>query len=293
MASKKWIGTASGFVGDYGEADNWEPSGVPVNGDDVIFADNSQDILAGFDQSLVILNSITFDQSYTGVIGSNQAAFLQVAAATAQLGQRRSNIGTQTGSQRLNLDFGSTTACAISIFNSGSIARDPNRQAMRLRMLNAGTTVDMFNGSATISDDTENASTLDTAIISDFGSLNIGNNVTISNVTVNGGVMTLSSSITGTAFVKNGSLNHYDGLVVSTLNSGEISGGIYNSFASGTISALLLTGGVTDLTKTQLPKTVTTLTIDVGATLITDSAVQTITSDIKLPSSGQFSVSIT
>lgn len=291
MASKKWIGT-SVTIGDYSEPTNWEPSGVPINGDDVIFADNNQDVLAGFDQSLVILNSITFDQSYTGVIGTSQSDFLQIAAATSQIGQRRTNTGTLSGSPRLNLDYGSSTACLISIFNTGSVPRDANRNALRLRMANVGTNVNMFAGSASISDDTENASTLDFASISDFGALNIGNNVTLEDVIVNGGTMTLSSSVTGGTQIKAGTFNHYDGLVASTLNTIIVSGGAYNSFASGLIADLSMTGGITDLTKTQVPKTITSVTIAKGATFITDGALQTITSDLILPPTGVFSVSV-
>jgi len=291
MASKKWIGT-SVIIGDYSEPTNWEPSGVPVAADDVIFADSNQDVLAGFDQSAVALNSITFDQSYTGVIGTSQSDFLQVAASVSQIGQTRTNVGTLTGSARLNLDFGSSTPCAITIFNSGTLARDQNRQALRLRMSNASTTVDMYAGSASISDDTENASTLQAAFISDFGSLNIGNNVTITDIVTNGGTMTLSSSVLGDAQIKGGIFNQYDGIVVSTINSATVSGGTYNSYASGLISALEMVGGTTDLTKTQLPKTITTATLGLGAVLIIDTAVQTITSELKLPSAGQFTVSV-
>ena len=290
MATKVWIGTDSGNAGKYDTAANWSPSGVPLAGDDVIIANSNQDINAGLDQSAVALSSITIDLSYTGLVGT-AAAFLQVAASTAVLGQRRSSTGTFAGSGRLNLDFGTSTACQITVNGTASTAQDQNRQPLRLRAVNAGTDLHVFAGSLAISDDSENSSTLGDIDVSG-GSVNVGASVTLTNLTVSNGIVNIDSSIAGTATVKGGTLNSYDSTSASTIATLTVSeSGIVNHYATGTITTLNLNGGTVDLTKTQQAKTVTTITADQGGTLITDSGTVTITNDIALASNTKQTIS--
>jgi len=292
MSTKTWLGTDSGNVGNYGTAANWEPSGVPINGDDVIIANSSQDILSGFDQSLVILNSIVIDLSYIGKTGTSSADFLQIAAASAVIGQRRSSTGTFAGSSRLNLDFGSTTPCQITVNGTAPNAIDTNRQPLRMRMANSSTDLHVFAGSMAISDDSSNSSTLGDIEVN-AGSVNVGASVTLTNLTVSDGIVNLDSSISGAATIKGGTLNSYDSTSASTIATLTITDGIVNHFATGTITTLNLNGGTVDLTKTQQAKTVTTLTASGGATLITDSGTVTITNDIALASNTKQTISFT
>jgi len=292
MSVKVWVGTDSGSEGDYSTAANWSPSGVPLAGDDVIIANSNQDINDGLDQSAVALSSITIDLSYTGLVGTS-AAFLQVAASTAVLGQRRSSTGTFAGSGRLNLDFGTSTSCQITVNGTASTAQDQNRQPLRLRAVNAGTDLHVFAGSLAISDDSENSSTLGDIDVSG-GSVNVGASVTLTNLTVSNGIVNIDSSIAGTATVKGGTLNSYDSTSASTIATLTVSeSGIVNHFATGTITTLNLNGGTVDLTKTQQAKTVTTITADQGGTLITDSGTVTITNDIALASNTKQTISFT
>lgn len=292
MANKIWLGTDSGNVGDYGVAANWSPSGVPVNGDDVIIANSKQDILSGFDQSLVILTSITIDLSYTGKIGTSDADFLQIAAAAAVIGQRRSSTGTFAGSSRLNLDFGTSTACQITVNGTAANAQDTNRQPLRLRAINASTDLHVFAGSMAISDDSSNSSTLGDIEVN-AGSVNVGASVTLTNLTVADGTVNIDSSVAGTAMIKGGTVNFYDSTSASTIATLTTTGGIVNHFATGTITTLNLNGGSVDLTKTQQAKTVTTITADGGSVLITDSGTVTITNDIALASNTKQTISFT
>ena len=48
MATKVWLGNDSGNEGNLSTAANWSPSGVPTNGDDIIFDENGQAITAGY-----------------------------------------------------------------------------------------------------------------------------------------------------------------------------------------------------------------------------------------------------
>lgn len=280
MADKLWLGTDSGNVGDWDTAANWSPSGVPVATDDVIFQNSSQDVLTGLDQSAVALNSVTFDQSYTGRIGTGASDFLEIQCSTCVIGQVRSSTGTQTGSKRLNLDFGTTTACQVSVYNTASSAIDQNRQPLRIRAVNAGTDLFVYGGSLSVSDDADNTSTLGDIELNNSSTVNIGRGVTLTNINLNGGTINTQSSVT-TANVRNGTLNFYDDIVASTITTLTQSGGIVNHFAIGTITTVTLTGGTLDLTKTQQAKTVTNMTVG-GGTLITDSTNVTITNDIQL-----------
>ena len=285
MANKLWVGTDSGNEGDWDTAANWSPSGVPVATDDVILANSSQDILTGLDQSAVALNSITIDQSYTGLIGTSQSDFLQIAASTAIIGQSRTTTGTLTGSKRLNLDFGSSTACDIQVYNTARIAQDQNRQPLRIQAVNASTNLTVFNGQLAVSDDNDDSSTLG-AVTVNAGTVNIGQGVTLTTLKSAGGTTITQSSVT-TCTVKGGSVNFYDGVSASTITTLTVSdSGIFNHFGSGTITTANANGGTIDLTRTEKAKTVTTLNLKRDANVILDTSTVTLTNDL-IPESGK------
>ena len=282
MATRSWIGTDSGNEGDWGTAANWSGAAVPIAGDDVIIANSSQDITGTLDQSAIALTSLTVDLSYTGLIGSSASDFLQVGAATVELGQRRSSVGTFTGSKRLNIDLGTTTAAQVRVYGTATLSQDGNRQPTRLRAVNAATDLIVFSGSVSISEDSSDSSTFGDASI-EGGSLFIGASVTLTNLITKQGSTTLQSSVT-TEDIKGGTLNHYDSTTASTITTLTVSeAGLVNHYATGTVTTMNLNGGTIDLTKTSIAKTVTTITADVGATLVTDTNV-TITNDIALAS---------
>lgn len=284
MATKKWLGNDAGNEGDWATAANWSPSGVPVAADDVILANTSQSVTAGLDQSAVALTSITIDQSYTGSVGTAETDFLQVAASVAVIGQSRSGLGTLTGSRRLNLDFGSSTACDIQVYNTSTVAQDINRTPLRIKAGNASTDLIIYAGVASVSDDTEDTSTIGDIIVNG-GSLTIGSGVTLTSITQSGGVCSCQSSTT-TVTVKSGQLNFYDGATASTITTCTVEdAGVFNHFASGTITTLNA-GATVDLNRTQKPKTVTTINLSQGANLIIDTGNVTLTNDL-IPESSE------
>lgn len=274
MAQKTWNGTG-GVVGDWDDADNWTPSGVPANSDDVIFANSGQDVLDGLDQSAISLNSLTIDQSYTGRFGNKQTDFLEIGSSKVQIGQIRST-GNQTGSRRLNIDLGAVV-CDVKVYNTASRGQDQDRMPVRFRANNAGTDFSVFSGSVGISEDTEDSSTIGDIFVNS-GTVNIGSGVTLGDVITNGGSLNSQSSFPGTVNVKGGTLNSYDSITAQTINALTVSNsGIVNHFATGLITSVALnTGGTLDLTKTQEAKTITTITAS-GGTLITDTGTVTIT----------------
>lgn len=285
MATKVWVGTDSGNEGDWDTAANWSPSGVPIAGDDVVLANSSQNVLTGLDQSAVALTSITIDQSYTGDIGTSQSDFLQVAASTAVIGQSRSTTGTLTGSKRLNLDFGSSTACDIQVYNTARTARDTNRQPLRIKAVNASTNLTVYGGQLAVSDDNSNSSTLGTITVNN-GVCNIGQGVTLTTLTSTGGTTMSQSSMTNCT-CKGGSINFYDGVSASTITTLTVSDtGVFNHYGSGTITTANANGGTIDLTRSEKAKTVTTLNVKRDANIIFDTSTVTLTNDIT-PESGK------
>jgi hypothetical protein len=283
MAVKNWVGTDSGNEGAYSTAANWSPSGVPLAGDSVIIANSSQNILTGLDQSAVALADITIDASYTGVIGTTSADFLQVATAVAVLGQKRGNTGTFTGSKRLNLDLGSSTAAQVTIYSTANSGQDQNRTPLRLQTAHASTDLFIESGSVSLSDESNNSSTVGDVTVYG-GSCTIGEGVTLSNVIMTGGTLSCQSSIATLASIAGGTLNQYDDIAATTIATLTISSsGSVNHYASGTITTLNLNGGTCDLTKTKKAKTVTTVNMNAPATLITDTNV-TLTNDVALAS---------
>ena len=288
MANKLWLGTDAGNEGDWGTAANWSPSGVPTAADDVILANSSQSVTGGLDQSAVALTSITIDQSYTGLIGT-ESTFLQVRASTAVIGQVRSSVGTLTGSKRLNLDFGSAGACDIQVYNTASRAQDTNRQPCRIIGSHASHTLTVYSGSVAVSDDSDDTSQL-SSVTNSGSSITIGEGVTLATLTQASGNIKTQSSIT-TVVVKGGVLNFYDSTSASTITTCTVQDtGILNHYASGTITTLNCNGGSTDLTKSQKAKTVTNLNLQAEATLAIDTSVVTLTNDIVLQSSKNLTI---
>jgi hypothetical protein len=285
MATKVWVGTDAGNEGDWDTAANWSPSGVPIAADDVVLANSSQDVLSGLDQSAVALTSITIDQSYTGRIGTLQSSFLQIAASTAVIGQSRTTTGTLTGSTRLNLDFGSSTACDIQVYNTARTAQDQNRQPLRIIGSNASHTLQVYGGSLAVSDDNDDSSQL-SSITVNGGSCNIGQGVTLATLKTTGGATNIQSSVT-TLTSKGGTVNFYDGVSASTITTLTVSNeGIFNHYGSGTITTANAEGGTIDLTLTEKTKTVTTLNLKRESTVRLDTSNVTLTNDI-VPESGQ------
>lgn len=291
MATKLWVGTDSGNEGDWSVAANWSPSGVPVSTDDVVIYNSAQDITAGLNQSAVALNSLTIDASYTGIIGTTANDFLQVGTSILQIGERRGNVGTFTGSKRLNIDLGSTTACTGIIYSSSTTAQDQNRAPIRLLMANASTTIRVLSGSVSISDDLNDTSTVDT-VTNEGGVVTVGRGVTIENVITTGGTTNVQCSTTVSINAKGGVVNLYDGLTASThLLIDTYEPAVCNVYSSGTITTANVNSGTLDLTKTNKSKTVTNLTLGANGNLIVDTATATFTNKIALPSNKQLIIS--
>lgn len=64
------VNQASKGPNHYDDATNWDPAGVPANGDDIDIARSNVSILYGLDQSAVTPNTVEMPASYSGLVGN-------------------------------------------------------------------------------------------------------------------------------------------------------------------------------------------------------------------------------
>lgn len=255
MATKIWTGATDG---DYGTAANWSPSGVPTTADDVYFtADYSVDVTGSLNQSGTTIGSITVD-GFTGKIGSLALGYLQVDVTD--------DVVINSGGISF-IDFsGSSIDLDIRNTASGGTTRGLYVLGSALGV------VSIQNGDAGIANQAGESSTVATLRING-GSVNVGAGATLTTLDVYGGNSTIGTSTT--------TINNYGGSVttshaaaVTTLN--QYSGTIYAN-GTGTIATANIEGGELDFTGSGIARTLTTLNLKVGGTIVYDPSVMTIT----------------
>lgn len=297
--------TANVSPNDWANAKNWSPTGVPVAADDVVFRDSGSSVLWGLAQSAVTLASLVIEQSYTGVIGLNKRQFvtgLNGAAASgkseyradyldvgwdeARIGENFS-IGTAAGSQRLKLDNAKAGTSTTTVFDTASSSVDANQPAVRLLFANAGADLVVRSGAGGVGvavDDAGETSTMGDVSVSDPTTASrvfIGEGVTLSNFTQDGGENVLRAAAGVTAVTCYGGLltTEGSGWAITTLNAKG--GTVYpNHTPTGgnAITTLALDGGTVDGTQSREARTWGTVNLgEAGSTLRADDDVVTIT----------------
>ncbi len=285
MATKIWVGTDVGNVGDWGIAANWSPSGVPVNGDDVFLVDSSQAVTGSLNQSAVALTTLNIEQSYTGNIAT-VSTFLQIGTATLRVGFNAAR-NRPVGSGRVNIDLGSTTAAQVFVIDTKNQPTDTNRTPVRLLAANASTDIFVTGGSVAIADDASDTSTVGDVSVDAGGDLIIGQGVTLTNANPNGGTLLLNSTPT-TLTVNGGNITtQYAGAITTV----TVRGGIFTSNSSGTITTLNVEGGIVLFTDSQEARTVTTTNIEGGA-ISADETVITFTNQVAFSGGGEKTMSV-
>jgi len=202
--------TAATGPNHWDEADNWSGSAVPVATDDVIFDSGSVPVKYGLAQSAVTLASLTVEMGYSGFIGlpnlnvdagsSNsyseyRATELAISATTITIGGGEGN-----GSGRIKLNTG-TVNTTINVFNTGQASET----GVPSFIWNSGTATNNVNllkgnvGVAIFSGDVVTITNLRIGFVSStIGdvTLRAGSGLTITNVTMGGGTVTLQSATT-------------------------------------------------------------------------------------------------
>ena len=240
MATKVWSGTD----GNWGTAGNWSPSGVPVNGDDVIFNTGSQAV-TGSDQSAVTLDSLTVTDDYTGDIGSSSTS-MSINATEVRL-SGGGNIylnGTYTDMHVLNQPA-TGDGCDLD----GSI-----------------TNLYWSAGNMTL------ASTLSVTtayFVASVGTCTIETSVSITAAFMTGGTVSASSAPT-TFALSSGTWTQLDGASTTFTQTG----GVYNFQTDDTITTARVFAGTFDAREnTNFGATITTMIIG-KATVRLDGGVE-------------------
>jgi len=189
MAVRTWKGEGdSALPNDWNTPANWLEGFVPVNGDDVYFSDNAVSVLTGLDQSAVMLASLNFRQSFTGVNAPDASSFLQIGTQRLTIGQNQGN-SSAGGSSRLNIDLQppDSGGTQIDIYQTNTSPADQNRQTVRIigGKDSASGILNVFIRSGVVSFAEDGGSTFecdDIHITEDDADVKLGDSVTYQNL---------------------------------------------------------------------------------------------------------------
>ncbi len=275
MATKKWVGGSTSGTTDPTVTLNWNPSGVPVNGDDVYVEGNPSGTNYSIDTALntvfaaVTLNSFNVSQTYTANIGitnngtnATTYAYLllggtNTAAITVTLGYQYGGTQAANGSPLLRLNTGSmrTTWNVIGSSASSSLA---NAGPVTLLGTHTSNTLAVTAGSVSICQDPTETSKILT--LNNGGNLTLGLGVTLTTLNVTGGTCLIQSGF-GTLTQTSGVVNMVGTGTASTLN---IYGGSIGCNSTGLITTITAQAGIVDFSKSTLARTVTNVSLGAG-----------------------------
>lgn len=256
--------TANAGPNVWSTAGNWSGGAVPTGSDDVIIENSSVPIL-WLPSSAQSLNSLTIRKSFTGVIGLKTDTFatsatgedtskpeyrtdyLKVSTAQCDIGE---HFGTNSvvGSGRLKIDFGSATACQITVHDSKTSATETSLQPIRILASNASTDLYVRKGIVGVAtNDPAETSTLGDINVSYIdgqtsdSSVFIGVGVTLTNLITTGGTTITESAPTTISCDAGEVLIAADG----TITNLNISGDVTSSGSQATITnCSLFSGGI-------------------------------------------------
>ncbi len=202
--------TAATGPNHFDNADNWSGSTVPVSTDDVVLDHGSVPIKHALDQNAITLTSLTIEMGYTGFIGLPETNI--DAGATASYSEYRETVlkisattitiggGSGNGSGRIKLDTG-TVNTTINCFGTGQ-ALETGVPSFLWNSGTATNNVNILKGSVGVAIFAGDIATITnlrvgkiTSTIGDV-TLRCGSGLTITNVTMGGGTVTLESTTT-------------------------------------------------------------------------------------------------
>lgn len=245
-------------------AANWTLNVAPVDTDDVVIENSSQDILYGLDPASIDLASLTINPSYTGNIGlpkRNSGGYAEYRTDYLTLTTITSLV--VEGGKRVKINSGAT-ACACVVRNTGQ-SPETGVPACLFKNTHASTALTVLKGSVGVAFFGGETSNL-------TGGLNIGS---IDNVESDADV-TLGSGVTNPTITKNGGKLEVNANVTTlTHNAGE------TTIEAGAVTTLVMTGGTVNYNSTG---TLTTATVS-GSSLLNfdqDPRTKTVTNPIEV-----------
>ncbi len=290
---------------------NWSTGVIPVNGDDVVFKDNSNDMRWGIiNSSALTYASLRIYKSYTGKIGPDpifdyvprtssvitdtvdkpeyRDFYFKTGATVVKIGEHY-DAGSPAGSSRLRLDL-TTVATTVDVIDTASTSADAGQPAVRLLCVNTANAIRVryAPGGVGIASEVPGAvSTIGTFACTDTSSTSrchLGAGTTINtSYTQTGGVNVLESAATVPLIRVEGGTLQTEGSYATT--TADVYGGTVAHNSSGTTTTLNMYGGTVDTTGSRAARTITTLAYQTGGEFISHGGVVTVT-NITKPSIG-------
>jgi hypothetical protein len=254
MVDKIWTGAENTV---FGNNDNWLDGARPENGDDCYCtADYNVDIMGQI--YLYDLGSFTVESGYTGTIGTKAIYFAPTSITALDFkGSSESYINVN--------------ASAIDVRVDGTASAITGKSGLYL----LGSAIDELNvisgtvGIAARAGETASVTTLTI----NGGTVNVGDGATLTNATIYSGNLVSQASIT-TIKNYNGGVTTEEAAAITTLN---LFNGTHNHDGTGTITTANIEGGTLDLFSSGLARTITTLNLEPGGSIVYDPDLVTIT----------------
>lgn len=284
-------------------AENWSDGTVPVDGDNVIIANISQNICYGMSENDINLGYLRIEQTYTGKIGlpsfkfcttadgetfnttvpEYREQYLDIDFDTCDIGQHF-GTGAPVGSRRLKIKNTTANASIVTVHDTASAPEETGMTAVQLIMSHgdhdiyvrkARAGVGIATGkpgeTATVGIISVPASDTQTQVI-------VGPGVTVTDYSQNGGNNQLQAANTITNVTVNGGILTMDGDYTVT-NLTVAGGTVYDNHkktGGNAVTTAIITGGSVDLSRSTEPRTWAAINPD-GGSIKADFSVITLT----------------
>jgi hypothetical protein len=254
MSTRTWISSSST---DFAVAANWTGTTVPVAGDTVIFSNaGTANVDTNLNQSALTGMTVLVYQSYTGKIGSDAGAPLQIGATSAQIGLGNNGTLTSNGSGRLNFDFGSSNVTVI-VTTTSSNSSDAALAPFRFKGGGASSKLIVYGGIVDVATntvgDTATLASVDILQGTSSPTVFLAAGCTLTTVNQSAGTLTVNSAVT--TFTQSAGTATFQGAgAVTTMN---VSGIVYYNSTGTITTASVFNGGTLSFARDSQAKTVT------------------------------------
>lgn len=300
------VSTASAGPSDWSTIGNWflstgPSAALPAIGDTIILSNNSVNIAYGLDQSAVTGVTLRSEQSYTGRVGLDYTVFatsvdgVTVASrpeyrtyelnlgATIWTHGDSGGLGNLTGSKRFLLRTG-TQNCQATIVNTASTSDDNGRPAVRWRGVNALSVLNVraapggFGVAAEQATDVATFLTLNCTDATGQARIVTGLGITATNLISSGGTHVFRWNVKPTTLTVSGGNVRTEGAAgIGTINC---NGGVITSNNTGLIDLLNANAGTVSFIGSSNARSVTTINVVSGASVMYDNSALIITNEI-------------
>lgn len=298
------VTTACAGPSHWSTATNWSDGAVPVDADNVIIANISQNICYGLSQSSVNLGYLRIEQTYTGKIGlpsfkfatdANAETFtttvpeyreqyLDIDFDTCDIGQHF-GTGAPVGSRRIKVKNSTANASVITVHNTGSAPEETGMTAVQLIPSHADHDVYVRGARAGVGiatgkpGETATVGTVAVSAEDTQTQVIVGPGVTMTDYSQNGGNNQVQAAATIATVLVNDGILTLDGdytITSLTVNGGTVNDN-HKKSSGNAVTTANINGGAVDLSGSSEPRTWATVNPD-GGSITADFSVVTFTS---------------